>query len=298
MKRVVSIFCVLFLMLASFTAGSIYPRGDVDLNGEVNVADVTCLIDYLLLGTWSQDPAIPESGTFTVNGVSFTMLPVIGGTFKMGGTSEQNPEANSWEKPVHQVTLSSFSIGETEVTQELWQAVMGTNPSYYQGDLQRPVEMVSWSDCQTFINQLNELTGKNFRLPTEAEWEYAARGGKYSMGYKYAGSSEIDEVGWYWNNIPSHVFGNEGYGTQPVATLEPNELGLYDMTGNVWEWCQDWYGNYSGDDQTDPTGAFSGSFRVFRGGSWSRSAEACRVSFRNFNYPSTRDDTMGFRLAL
>ena len=298
MKRFASILCVLMLMLASFTAGQQFPRGDVDLNGEVNIGDVVALIDYLLNGEWAVDPDAPEYGVFTANGVSFTMLPVKSGTFMMGATIEQGMDAMSWERPVHYVTLSSFSIGETEVTQELWEAVMGSNPSYFNDDPQRPVEMVSWQDCQLFIEQLNELTGKNFRLPTEAEWEFAARGGNQSMTNKYAGSGFVDNVAWYWNDIPSQHSGNPGYGTQPVGTKMPNELGLYDMSGNVWEWCQDWYGSYTSGDQIDPTGPYAGTFRIFRGGSWSRSAESCRVSYRNFNYPSSKDETMGLRIAL
>lgn len=297
MKRLFTPMCVLLLMLASFTAGMEYPRGDVDQNGDVNIGDVVTLIDYLLTGNWpaeSDDPVV----TFDVNGVSFKMVAVDGGTFDMGATMEQGYGAYDWEKPVHQVTLSDYFIGQTEVTQELWIAVMGSDPSHYNDNPLLPVDNVSWNDCQTFISKLNEMTGKSFRLPTEAEWEFAARGGNLSEGFRYSGEDDIDLIGWYWGNIPSHYSGTTGYGTQPVATKLPNELGLYDMTGNVWEWCQDWYGSYSPDDQTDPTGPSWGSYRIFRGGSWSRSAESCRVSYRNFNYPSSSDDSMGFRLAL
>ena len=298
MKIILSLLCVLLIVLASFSDGMEYPRGDVDYNGEVNVADVVTLIDYQLTGTWEDAPVDTAMEVITVNGVSFTMITVKGGTFMMGATAEQGLDANSWEKPAHQVTLSQFRIGQTEVTQELWEAVMGSNPSWYKGDPKRPVEMVSWTDCQNFIEQLNHMIGRNFRLPTEAEWEFAARGGNKSQGYKFSGSEDVDEVAWHWDIIPSQTPGAPGYGTQPVATKQPNELELYDMSGNVWEWCQDWYGNYSRDAQTDPTGPYAGSFRIFRGGSWSRSDVTCRVSFRNFNYPSTSDDTMGFRLAL
>ena len=181
----------------------------------MTISDVTTLIDYLLAGTWGDEPGNPGGGneTYTVNGVSFKMVGVEGGTFTMGATAEQGSDAYSNEKPAHEVTLSSFSIGETEVTQALWQAVMGSNPSYFTGDLNRPVERVSWNDCQTFITKLNEMTGKTFRLPTEAEWEYAARGGNLSQGYKYAGSNDVNEVAWYWDNIPSQSSGNAGYGT-------------------------------------------------------------------------------------
>ena len=234
--------------------------------------------------------------TFTVNGVSFKMVAVEGGTFTMGATAEQGNEADSDEKPAHQVTLSSYSIGETEVTQALWQAVMGNNPSHFTGDLQRPVEKVSWNDCQTFISKLNQMTGKNFRLPTEAEWEFAARGGKLSQGYKYAGSNTIEDVAWYC--YTSQSSGTAGYGTQTVATKSPNELGLYDMSGNVWEWCQDWYGSYSSDAQTNPAGPVSGSNRVFRGGGWNNYARCCRVSGRGSSVLSVTYDSLGLRLAL
>ena len=227
---------------------------------------------------------------FEVNGVTFMMLNVQGGTFTMGATAEQGSDAYSYEKPAHQVTLSSYSIGLTEVTQALWQSVMGSNPSYFTGDLNRPVEYVSWYDCQTFISKLNEMTGRRFRLPTEAEWEYAARGGIRSMGYKYAGSNTIDDVAWYSSNSSSK--------THPVAAKAPNELGLYDMSGNVWEWVQDRYGSYTNDSQTNPTGPSSGYDRVFRGGSWSEYARDCRVSKRVSEGPSLRDYYLGLRLAL
>ena len=275
---------------------------DCDKDGSVNIADVTALIDYLLMGHWPWDAPVYEA--FTVNGVTFKMVAVEGGTFTMGATAEQGSDALAIEKPAHQVTLSSYSIGETEVTQALWVAVMGSNPSYfsprnsYTENLQRPVEYVSWNDCQTFISRLNELTGKTFRLPTEAEWEYAARGGNRSQGYKYAGSNDINTVAWYWFNIPSQSSGTEGYGTQAVATKAPNELGLYDMSGNVWEWCQDWYGSYSSESQTNPTGPTSGSYRVFRGGGWTNDAEYCRVSDRPCNYPTCTFEFLGLRLAL
>lgn len=228
--------------------------------------------------------------TFTANGVSFTMVYVQGGTFTMGATSEQGSDVGSDEKPAHSVTLSSYYIGETEVTQALWQAVMGNNPSSFTGDNRLPVEEVSWEDCQTFISRLNSLTSQHFRLPTEAQWEYAARGGNKSHGYKYSGSHGLDYVGWYTDN--------SGSKTHPVKTKQPNELGIYDMSGNVWEWCQDWYGSYSGSSQTNPIGASSGSNRVFRGGSWDNSARYCRSSNRDFITPSIRFSFLGLRLAL
>ena len=226
--------------------------------------------------------------TITVNSVSFDMVSVKGGTFTMGATSEQGSDCDDRESPTHQVTLSDYMIGKTQVTQELWQAVMGNNPSYFKGD-NLPVESVSWNDCQEFIKKLNQLTGLNFRLPTEAEWEYAARGGNKSKGYKYSGSNYIGSVAWYTSN---------DYGTKPVATKAPNELGLFDMSGNVWEWCSDWDGDYSSGSQTNPKGPSSGSSRVGRGGSWNYYAWNCRVSFRYYYYPDFRSFSLGLRLAL
>ena len=227
--------------------------------------------------------------TYTANGVSFTMKPVAGGVFTMGATSEQqSPESD--EKPTHTVTLSDYYIGETEVTQELWAAVMGNNPSYFTGNMQRPVECVSWEDCQTFIQKLNRLTGANFRLPTEAEWEFAARGGRSSRGYQYSGSSNLGDVAWYDDNSSNT--------THPVKTKSPNELGIYDMSGNVWEWCSDWFGSYSSSSQTNPKGPSTGSGRVCRGGGWNGSARYCRSAFRNYYTPSFRDNGLGLRLVL
>lgn len=217
------------------------------------------------------------------------MVYVQGGTFMMGATSEQGSDAYDDEKPAHQVTLSSFSIGKYEVTQEEWEAVMGSNPSRFKG-AKRPVENVSWNDCQTFIRKLNQMTGKQFRLPTEAEWEYAARGGNRSRGYKYSGSDNIGSVAWY--------DGNSSNETHPVGQKSSNELGLYDMTGNVWEWCQDWKGSYSSSAQTNPTGPSSGSNRVNRGGCWYYLARHCRVSYRFYFTPGYRDHNLGLRLAL
>ena len=227
--------------------------------------------------------------TFTVSGVTFKMIYVYGGTFTMGCTSEQVGDCMSVENPAHSVTLSDFYMGETEVTQALWQAVMGINPSYFKGD-NRPVESVSWNDCQKFIQKLNQLTGRTFRLPTEAEWEYAARGGKYYSGYKYSGSNEVGYVAWYEVNSGSQ--------THDVKTKQPNALGLYDMSGNVWEWCSDRYGSYNSGAQTDPQGPSSGSYRVLRGGSWYDHARNCRVSDRYGNYPGGRSSDIGFRLSI
>lgn len=231
----------------------------------------------------------PAEETFTVNGVSFTMVKVEGGEFTMGATPEQGDDAYDGERPTHQVTLSSYYIGQMEVTQALWRAVMGDNPSDHKGD-DLPVENVSWDDCQAFIRTLNENTGRNFRLPTEAEWEYAARGGKRSKGYKYAGSDYLRSVAWFDDNSEE--------ATHPVGTKNPNELGLYDMSGNVWEWCQDWYGDYEASAQTNPVGSASGSFRVNRGGGWNFDARGCRVSGRFRSNPSSLNFNLGLRLVL
>ena len=266
------------------------PRGNADANcdGSVDVSDVAALVDYLLKGEWPGGGE-PENQVITVNGVSFTMIAVKGGTFTMGATDEQISFAYDNEKPTHQVTLSSYSIGQTEVTQKLWYAVMRTAPSNFPGD-ELPVEKVSWDDCQEFITTLNHMTGMNFRLPTEAEWEFAARGGNLSKGYTYSGSNSINDVAWYK--------GTSGNATHPVATKVPNELGIYDMSGNVWEWCQDLYGNYSSDAQTNPTGSATGYERVSRGGSWSSYYYDCRVSRRDHNGNSLKSNGIGLRLAL
>lgn len=242
-----------------------------------------------------------ENKTFTVNGVTFEMIAVKGGTFTMGCTSEQGGDCDDDEKPSHSVTLGDYYIGKFEVTQELWYAVMGTTVSQQRDQADKswslrgegnnyPMYYISWNECQEFVRKLNQKTGANFRLPTEAEWEYAARGGNKSNGYKYSGSNSIDNVAWY--------DGNSGSKTHPVGAKTPNELGIYDMSGNVWEWCQDWYGNYSSSSQTNQQGPSSGSHRVLRGGSWYFSARVCRVSNRCDYYPGNRLSDLGFRLAL
>ena len=227
--------------------------------------------------------------TITVGNVQFTMIRVDGGTFQMGATPEQeNPE--SCEKPVHTVTLSPYYIGETEVTQELWQTVMRSNPSNFKGK-NLPVGNISWNDCQEFVRKLSRQTGLKFRLPTEAEWEYAARGGNKSRGYQYSGSNNLNDVAWYDSNSSSS--------THAVKTKLPNELGIYDMSGNVWEWCQDWYGSYIAGSQTNPTGPSSGSKRVLRGGIWNYDVRrSCRVAFRFAFTPDSRAINLGLRLAL
>ena len=235
--------------------------------------------------------------TITVGGVSFKMIAVEGGTFTMGATDEQGIDAHKNEKPSHSVTLSSYLIGETEVTQALWKAVMRSNPSEFRGANQ-PVEQVSWSDCETFIRKLNKKTGMNFRLPTEAEWEFAARGGNRSKGYKFAGSNRLSDVAWYWQNsgdryLPGtdddydgNVISCNYCHPHEVAQKSPNELGLYDMSGNVWEWCQDWYGYYDSSAQTNPTGPSRGPYCVYRGGGCESGISGCRVSTRYFYTPN------------
>ena len=195
------------------------------------------------------------------------------------------------ERPIHEVKVNSFSIGQTEVTQELWQAVMGSVPSNFTGD-RLPVEKISWNDCQNFISKLNQLSGKTFRLPTEAEWEYAARGGNKSNGYIYSGSNNLDDVAWYVSN--------SNYTTHEVATKAPNELGIYDMSGNVYEWCQDWYGEdyYSKSVVNNPTGPTTSNSRVLRGGSWAEKDTNCRVAYRYDYAPTDNYFYLGLRLVL
>ena len=226
------------------------------------------------------------------NGINIEMVKVEAGSFDMGATPEMRSLQYPYddEKPDHRVTLTkNYYIGKYEVTQALWQVVMGNNPSRFKGD-DLPVERVSWKRCQDFISKLNSLTGKRFRLPTEAEWEYAARGGNKSRGYRYSGSNTLDDVAWYGDN--------SGSKTHAVGTKQPNELGIYDMSGNVSEWCQDWRGSYSSSPQTNPTGAVSGSYRVDRGGSWLYSAWFSRSSSRGGRTPGGRDGDLGLRLVL
>jgi hypothetical protein len=215
------------------------------------------------------------------------MVTVEGGTFMMGSNS-----GNSDEQPIHYVTLSTFKIAKFEITQRLWEAVMGNNPSYFTGDESKPVEQVSWNEVQLFITKLNQLTGKNYRLPTEAEWEYAARGGNQSQGYTYAGSNDVNTVAWYYDN--------GGNTTHPVGTKAPNELGIYDMSGNVWEWCNDWYSDtyYSNSPNINPPGPSSGTARVLRSGFWGSYYNDCRTTSRSNSTPTNIYNFIGARLVI
>ena len=238
------------------------------------------------------EAVIPQQDlNFNVNGVQFRMKYVEGGSFMMGAPDDDD-EAWGDDKPAHKVTLDSYCIAETQVTQELWQAVMGSNPSHFKGDIHRPVEMVSWDDCQEFIEKLSTITGRTFSLPTEAQWEYAARGGKKSKGYKFSGSNSLGDVAWY--------DGNSNSMPHSVAQKQSNELGLYDMTGNVLEWCQDWFDSnyYVNSPQNNPQGPSSGVFRVLRGGSCYNDPGLCRVSFRDGSNPDYHHDNGGLRLSL
>lgn len=238
-----------------------------------NIGEITVLADGKEL---SRSEKFSSGGDEIIVGdVSFKMIHVEGGTFEI--------DSNSF------VTLSSFSIGETPVTQALWRAVMRNNPSNFNG-AQNPVENVSWNDSQKFIRKLNQKTGRKFRLPTEAEWEFAARGGTKSKGYNYSGSNKLKDVAWYYSN--------SGSKTHPVKKKCPNELGIFDMSGNVREWCQDWYGNYKAGTQTNPTGSTYGSYRVLRGGCWFDNASYCQASFRSNDSPDVAHYGHGLRLAL
>lgn len=261
------------------------PNSDVNGDGSTTIEDVTALIDLLMANGHAQY----DDGNYIVNGVHFKMIDVEGGTFIMGAPNTE-PASYTFEKPLHDVTLSAFSIGETEVTQELYESIMGKNPSINKSNPQNPVERVDWNDCIAFIEKLNEITGKKFRLPTEAEWEYAAIGGKYTHYYIFSGSEMAADVAWY-------VINSNG-SSQPVKQLRPNELGLYDMSGNVYEWVNDWYARYSSDPQTNPQGPETGTLKVYRGGSWHDGAAYSRCHFRYMREITYKTQWHGFRLAM
>lgn len=235
-----------------------------------------------------QQQAQDESDLF-LSRIAMQMVSVQGGAFIMGCTAEQGSDCYDGESPAHRVSLSSFSIGKYPVTQKQWREVMGTNPSRFAGCDNCPVENVSWHDAQTFINRLNEKSGQKYRLPTEAEWEYAARGGNMSRGYRFSGSNTISSVAWYDSNSAKS--------THAVGDKQPNELGIYDMSGNVWEWCEDWHGAYSSNAQTNPKGPSSGTGRIARGGCWFNLARTCRVSNRYSSDPNAKERFLGFRVA-
>ena len=283
---------------------------DVDGDGTITSYDITELYNILLGNTTPQEEGVTE---YTVNGVTFKMVEVEGGTFMMGVDQQVG-----YAYPAHEVTLSTYSIGQTEVTQELWVAVMGSNPSYFNEygnadvhsnhnswdagiNLQRPVDYVNYGDCLAFCAKLNEMTGLNFRIPTEAEWEFAARGGNLTHGYEYAGSENVNDVAWWKETIPSPTLWTDGWGTQTVATKAPNELGIYDMSGNVEEWCYDWFAAYSSTAEplTNPTGPATGTQRAKRGGTCTNKyAYSLIVYYRQPQNPDARGNTRGLRLAL
>jgi sulfatase modifying factor 1 len=226
-----------------------------------------------------------ESAVAQNDPLNHEMVFVEGGTFQMGSSS-----GSSNEKPVHSVTLSAFNIGKYEVTQAQWKAVMSYYSSHFSGCENCPAENVNWNEVQQYISKLNSQTGKNYRLPTEAEWEYAAKGGKSSKGYIYSGSNDLNSVAWNKDN--------SGSKTHAVGGKQANELGVYDMTGNVWEWCSDWYGTYSSNSETNPKGASEGQARVLRGGGWDYGANGCRTAIRSRLNPDSGNYYHGFRLVL
>jgi len=228
-----------------------------------------------------------ESFIETVNGVDFVMVAINGGSFLMG--SPPIEKGRSLDEFQHKVTLSDYFISETPVTQSLWESVVGRRVGNFKGD-NNPVESISWNRCQDFIERLKQLTEKKYQLPTEAQWEFAARGGICSKGFIYSGSNDLDNVGFYIDNCYNKTF--------HVKSMLSNELGIYDMSGNVWEWCQDWYGEYDRNFPTDPQGVSSGELRVFRGGSWSREPKDCRNANRCCGESGLSRSNIGFRLAL
>lgn len=256
---------------------------------------VITLFLVLLMPAWAKKrPLVPDSLqtlSMEANGVPFQMQRVEGGSFVMGATSEQYDPDTYTDKPAHLVFLSPYYIATTEVTNRLWRAVMNEREMLdLSGYPEHPVSFVSWIEAQEFIRRLDSITGMPFRLPTEAEWEYAARGGEKSKRFRFAGSDEPDSVGW--------LYSIAGQWTHPVARKQPNELGLYDMTGNVSEWCQDLYGPYQLSTRPDPCGADTGSYRIVRGGSYDEAKANCHLSVRRWYKPETTAGYLGFRVAL
>lgn len=266
--------------------------------GQIETIEVPCSLSKDALLTLSIDNELIATvnlrdsiSVIKIGDIEFEMIHIEGGTFVMGGTSEQGDDVYSDERPIHKVTLSDFAIGKYQVTQELWMAVMGDNPSPCESKgAKRPVVNVSWEHCQKFISKLNDLTGKFFRLPTEAEWEFAARGGNHSNGYKYAGGNKVEDVAWFDSNSNGKA--------HDVGLKDPNELDIYDMSGNVREWCHDWYNEYTKLNMINPTGNFNGIYRVTRGGCCHFNFWNCRVSRRDSAPPMGCSPYIGLRLAL
>ena len=307
MRYFITTIAFLLICLCPTTAQAAM-RGDLNNDGNIDVTDINILID-MVLGKTPKDSCADINGSgdvdvadvnaaidliftfaprvYTVNGVTFQLNEVAEGKFYMGATVEQGGWDN--ERPVHRVILSPYFIGQTEVTQELWTAVMESNPSYFKGS-NRPVESISYDDCLAFLERLDSITGVPFRLPTEAEWEFAAKGGMLTQETLFAGNNDCDLVAWWGDETNS--------GTHPVAQLEPNELGIFDMSGNVWEWCHDWYNYYSSGRVTDPQGRTTGLYRVQRGGAWNFSSAFCRCTSRAMGAPDNKTRSLGFRIAL
>ena len=245
------------------------------------------------LSSWcvvqAQSIALTHEQKLMIKEIETSMISIEGGIFTMGCTSDQGAECTHDEFPIHQVQLSGFKLLKTEVTQGMWQSVMGNNPSLNKRSAQFPVENVSFTDIEKFIYILNEISSHRYRLPTEAEWEFAARGGIKSKSTLYSGSNEAQSVSWNVGNSSntSHITGYKN----------ANELGLFDMSGNVWEWCSDWYGEYHASEESDPRGAVDGTDKVIRGGSYSGSIWFCRNAIRMHYAPSYKSHFIGFRLA-
>lgn len=267
---------------------------------------VSCLACcWLSMSNTSCDDKVTEQ--FSLNNTfNDDFIRIEGGTYIMGCKEGRDTDCFNWERPPHQVVVDTFYLSKYEVTQAQWRQVMGSDPErlYNRGCDQCPVEGISWKDVEVFLQKLNIQTGlseqqqpQKYRLPTEAEWEYAARGGNISKGYLYSGSNDLAEVAWYFANSRK----DNNYGTQkttrPVGGKKPNELGLYDMTGNVWEFCSDWYEEYQDLPQQNPSGPESGSYRVHRGGCWRSTSELCDAPSRHVLKPALSDITVGFRLA-
>ena len=263
--------------------------GMLENNAVNNVEGSPPATDPVVSKPVENKPGGNVTGNAILSEISNNMVSVKGAAFTMGCQDGRDKDCANDENPAHQVTLSDFRIAKYEVTQRQWEAVMGENPSNFKGCPDCPVEQVSWDDVQDFLKKLNDLTGRHYRLPTEAEWEYAARGGSKSRDFQYSGGNEIGAVAWYDDN--------SGNKTHPVGQKKDNALGLYDMAGNVWEWCSDRYGDYSAESQTNPKGPGQGDARVYRGGGWAYNAELCRAAYRGDGSPARRNGSIGFRLA-